>query len=191
MQHAQTTNKNSLSFRIVYDEYPANPRKEFDNMGTLVAFHNRYRLSDESIYNKDSFDSWNELKKQIIKDFNPSVILPVYMYEHSGVSLSTSGFSCPWDSGQIGFIFVSRKKALEEYNAKRITKKIREKIETCLNAEIKEYSNYLDGEVYGYVIEEDGEIIDSCCGYYGREYAEEAAKESMNYYESKTVISLQ
>lgn len=191
MQHTQTTNKSSLSFRIVYDECPANPRKEFDNMGTLIAFHNRYRLSDESIYNKDSFDSWDELKKQIIKDFNPSVILPVYMYEHGGISLSTSGFSCPWDSGQIGFIFLSRKKALEEYNTKRITKKIKEKIEKCLNAEIKEYSNYLNGEVYGYVIEEDGEIIDSCYGYYGREYAEEAAIESMNYYESKTVISLQ
>jgi hypothetical protein len=41
--------------------------------------------------------------------------------------------------------------------------------------EVKEFSAYLSGEVYGYVIDDDG---DSCWGFYSVEDAIEAAKEA-------------
>lgn len=33
------------------------------------------------------------------------VMLPVYLMDHSGLSVNTVGFGCPWDSGQVGMIY--------------------------------------------------------------------------------------
>lgn len=45
-----------------------------------------------------------------------------------------------------------------------------------IEADIGEFKKYLEGEVFGYVVEDpDGEHLDSCWGLYGREYAEEEA----------------
>jgi hypothetical protein len=42
---------------------------------------------------------------------------------------------------------------------------------------------YEDGEVYGYVIEDENETtIDSCWGFYGYEYALESAREQAKYW---------
>ena len=30
------------------------------------------------------------------------LMLPLYLYDHSGITMNTTGFSCPWDSGQVG-----------------------------------------------------------------------------------------
>ena len=41
-------------------------------------------------------------------------------------------------------------------------------VEKVLRGEVKVYDQYLQGDVYGYVIEDaDGEEIDSSWGYYG------------------------
>jgi hypothetical protein len=85
--------------------------------------------------------------------------------------MNTSGFSCPWDSGQVGFIYISLEKAREEYNWKRITKERREFLEKILRAEVTEYDYYLTGSVYGFNItreDEDEEVyVDSCWGFFG------------------------
>jgi len=46
-------------------------------------------------------------------DFVPALredvyIQSLYLYDHSGITMSTSPFSCPWDSGQVGFAYVDR-----------------------------------------------------------------------------------
>lgn len=82
--------------------------------------------------------------------------------------MSTKPFSCPWDSGQVGWIHVSLSKVREEYGVKRVTKKIREQAISMLEQEVEEYSQYLSGEIYGYVIEDKtGRLVDSCWGFYG------------------------
>jgi hypothetical protein len=50
---------------------------------------------------------------------------------------------------------------------KRVTKALREKAEDILRGEIVSYDAYLGGRVYGYVIEQDGEEIDACWGFFG------------------------
>lgn len=100
------------------------------------------------------------------------IMLPVYMYSHSGITINTTGFSCPWDSGQIGYIYVSKKKVKEIYNWKILTKKRIKLIEGYLQDEIKSYDDFLTGNVYGYDIESIKdtnpiECDDSCWGYYG------------------------
>ena len=132
---------------IFPDEYPINPRED-DNLGTMVCWHNRYTLGDEQ---PDCSPDEYELPEDCIK-------LPLYLYDHSGVTMSTKPFSCPWDSGQVGFIFC--KKGAEGMSD--------EQIERCLEGEVETYNDLITGQVYEYVIEDkDGVVLDSCWGFFG------------------------
>ena len=124
-------------------EDPMDPRKDWDNLGTMICLHRRYRLGDEHSYD---LEEARELEAQIPK--RGGVVLELYMYDHSGITISTSPFSCPWDSGKIGFIFVDAEKIRKEYGWKRITKARREKIEAYLESEVKTYDDYVTGNVY-------------------------------------------
>lgn len=170
---------NGKTLEIVQDTNPESPR-EWDNMGTMICFHGRYNLGDRHNYDHKDYSGWAEMEKAIIKNENPAVILPLYLYDHSGITISTSPFSCKWDSGQIGFIFVSKEKLKKELNVKRITKDIIQRAEKCLLGEVKTYDQYLTGEVYGYkVIDENGNEEDSCWGYYGEDSIKDEFKNEL------------
>lgn len=123
-----------------------NPRS-WDNLGTMVCFHNRYDLGDKHDYNHNHYNGWDEMENAIIKNEDVCVILPLYLYDHSGITMNTSPFSCRWDSGQVGFIFVSKKRVREEYGVKRINKELIEKVTELLEGEVKTYDMYLTGEL--------------------------------------------
>ena len=157
--------------KVVHDSSADSPR-DWDNLGTMICFHNRYDLGDKHNYNADDYSGWEEMKQAIIKEENPAVILPLYMYDHSGISISTKPFSCRWDSGQIGFVLVSKKQALEEYGGVRVSSKTKVKIESVIEAEVKTYTQYVEGEVYGFqIVDEDDDIVDSCYGFFGTDFA--------------------
>ena len=162
--------KDGLRFSIFSDPDPLNPREEWDNIATMALFHNRYRLGDKVDFSSRDFDSWKEMEKYIKKNNKNAVILPVYMYDHSGITISTSPFGDPWDSGRIGFVYVT-KEMIEKYcgTASRYWKKQAKKI---IDGEISTYDLYLRGDVYGFKLEKvDGEEVieelDSCWGFYG------------------------
>lgn len=153
--------------KVFYDEYPESPR-EWDNLGKMFCFHRRYNLGDKHQYRADDYNNWNEFLKAIKKDYNVAIVLPLYMYDHSGITISTSPFSCHWDSGQIGWVFVTKEDIRNEYNMKRISKNLLEKVEKVLISEVEIYDDYVRGDVFGYRLENsEGEEIDSCYGFYG------------------------
>ena len=78
------------TIRIVQDEDPGNPRTDWDNMGTMVCFHGRYDLGDKHEYNADHYSGWEELKADIEKEEDTAVILPLFLMDHSGISMSCS-----------------------------------------------------------------------------------------------------
>jgi hypothetical protein len=135
----------------------------------MLCFHSRYTLGDEDKdYDFNDYDSWEEMKQAIIKD-GAKVILPIYLYDHSGQTINTTGFSCGWDSGQIGFIYATDKMILENFGKKKVTKKLIEKTKEILLAEVETYDQYIRGDVYGFKLidkKTDNEI-DSCWGFYG------------------------
>jgi hypothetical protein len=139
----------------------------------MICFHKRYDLGDKHNYSVDDYNSWEEMEKAILKEEGKgTIILPLYLYDHSGVSISTGSFSCRWDSGQVGFIIADKKKILQEFGGKILTKKTKEKVVSILESEVSTYSQYLEGEVYGFIIEdEEGEQLDSCFGFYGNDFA--------------------
>jgi len=165
------------TYQIIQDQDAANPRTEWDNLGTMVCFHKNYILGDRGhTYDCNDYGSWDEMEADIRKRENVAVILPLFLYDHSGITMNTTGFNCRWDSGQVGFIFISKAKALKEFGGKIITKKLRERLETYLKNEVETYDQYLTGDVWGVQVFEDGEEVDSCWGFYGYDYAESEAK---------------
>lgn len=183
-----TIELNGFHATISYDENRCNPREEWDNVGTIICRSNRYGLGDENhTAEMDECDSWDEVENVIRKTYGKDcIMLPVYIYDHSGITINTTGFSCGWDSSRIGTIVVSREKARTEYGMKRITKTNLEKVIKYLEGEIETYDQYLTGDVYGYEIEdEEGEPLDSCWGFYGLEHVTEEVKQLLEHYNSK------
>lgn len=80
--------------------------------------------------------------------------LPLYLYDHSGITMRTGGFGCPWDSGLVGFIYVTKEAVKSEWGWKRITAKRIEQICSLLKVEVEVYAEYLEGNVYGFVVEQ-------------------------------------
>lgn len=149
--------------KVVQDDDPMNPREEYDNLCTMVCFHRNYNLGDR----KHGFTP-ESIREYLSENRKTVFWKPLYLYDHSGITISTGPFSCPWDSGQIGYIFVERDRFLKEFGFKKMTKKAKERLEALLEGEVEEYDNYLTGEVYGYRVEdEEGYHVESCWGYNG------------------------
>ena len=174
MKNAEISDLYSVSLEIVIDDDPekSHPRKDYDNLGTILYTSSRYILGDKRV-------SGEEIE-EIVND--PEMIsLPVYAYIHGGIALSCGSFGCQWDSGQCGIIYISRERAREELGEKPT-----EFLHNLLESEIKTFGQYLSGEVYGYVVTRgDGEQLDSCFGYYGREDAETDGKSTLAYWAKK------
>ena len=154
--------KENLVLSIEHDDN-FNPREDLDHIGKMICFHKRYNLGDKHNLNSSDFEDWDDVEEYIKTHFNATIILPIYMIDHSGLSISTQKFSCPWDSGQIGFIYMTEDNLLENFeNDVNLAK-------NCLNAEIEEHDLYLRGEVYFYKIEDSEcvNLIDSCGGSIG------------------------
>lgn len=179
---------------ILQDSDPLNPRTDYDNLGTMVCWHNRYNLGDKHDF-RDPFDfalamvkehvpfkdfiqaiqrnevsnlylgdmgdyyhvmskvhnplnnssTWGHTSITMNKDLellegrdeestmedlcdfasarelvdlcnkiNHVAILPLYLFDHSGLTISTSDFNDPWDSGQVGYIYLDKETAMKE-----------------------------------------------------------------------------
>lgn len=117
------------------------------------------------------------------------LMLPLYVYEHGGITMNTGGYSCPWDSGQAGYIYITKKAALKEFGSHRgangkskiLTRKLREEYLGYLKGEVEEYAQFLEGDVYCTSVTRKGKHIDSCCGYYGLDYAKSEAEAAVNF----------
>lgn len=174
--------KDGLVIQIEYDDCPESPR-EWTNVSKLVCFHRRYNLGDNHGYSQDDFESWGELREAIAKEYHPIVIFPLIMHDHGLITLTTgSGHGNDWDSGQVGWAFDTPENREECGLDDRFGRFGTDCIARIVRAEVETYNQYLNGDVYGYVIlDEDGSTLDSCWGFYGLEWAIEAAHESADY----------
>jgi hypothetical protein len=173
-----------LVIRLEQDQDCENP---LDNDAGAVFV--TYRKGARSCYGNTPLDQ--EEHEEVGRRINAGELvgLPVYVYEHGGCIIRAAEgnpFSCPWDSGQSGYIYVTKKTALEWYGGKVLTKGKREKTLQQLRGIVDTYSQWCNGECYGFIIEDqDGEQLDSCWGYIGADWAMQAGKESADYHADK------
>jgi len=115
-------------------------------------------------------------------------ILPIYVYEHGGITMSTGGYGCQWDSGQAGYIFSDKKRALELTGKKKMNKAIEKKIYSAMERRIKYVAALCEGSVYGYTWDYGG-----CGGYVvvdykaDTEYIVNEVKSEIDYHIKKEV----
>ena len=176
-----------------YSDYFENPRENGKYDSVLVIFHERYGYKEnKTLHNwEDALEKLlGKKRKKIVDDewikskglgakggeefanqmFDAGYIaMPIYMYEHTGICCSAS-YGNPYcdggfDSGLAGFIYVSKENVRNNYKIKKIKKDIIEKVRNDLIEEVREFSLFLEGEVYDYTLKDiDGNEIDC---YYG------------------------
>jgi hypothetical protein len=160
---------------IVPDEHATNPREDMDGMWTFALSHKRYDLPNESGLDFDDYDGWTEFRQAIMAPGNIAMIREVHGYDHSGLAFGLTPFTCPFDSGQLGFAYITNEELVKEYGPD--TPETRAKAVSYLENELELYQTWSNGGVLAVDIYEDGEVVESCCCLYSQEAAEEAGQE--------------
>lgn len=158
---------------IFMEEDPLDPRKEWDNLGVIATWHARYNLGDEQ----------PKLSPEDFMDTLPvgTVTLPVFLFDHGGLCIQTRPFYDRWDSGRLGFIYITPER-IEELGVPLID------VEKQLESEVEVYDHYIRGNIYGYNIfkidvcsncgHEEKKYIDSCHGFFGPDHEKSGLLES-------------
>lgn len=167
---------NGVAYRLTIDndDCQENPYTGWDCLGYFVNYHRNYNLGNSNM--KDYFDlerfiheinaecKFNreesvylyrlleriENGKEVTLSHveKVAIILPVYCYEHSGITISTGSFSCPWDSGQIGYLICPKSKARENCGKVYTKKAI-----ACMKSELETLDMILQGYQYWFNLE--------------------------------------
>lgn len=158
MEDSMTVSNGEYNLNIFRDEDAENPR-EWENLGKMVCWHRRYNLGDTHDFDSpQDFYETDEYK-------NAFAILPLYLYDHSGITMSNNDFGDRWDSGQVGHIYAT-KESVREMLGREPTEADREHILDILKGETKTYDQYLQGDCYAFTIQDQtGETVESVGGF--------------------------
>ena len=195
-----TTDGRKLRLVIEQDEFPEDPRS-WDNLETMLCCHREYHLGDCNS-NKETEEQLAEICRkygksdeeidemtfaeevQFILDQDDVCGLPLWLYDHSGISISTERI-CQWDSSFVGLIFVE-KDFFIEHTCVTNEENWKKEARGMLEDKIEVYNYFLQGNVYAWTlyepvvvikqsmdgkelsrkIDEEGKIVDSMSGFY-------------------------
>lgn len=187
------------TLEVIEDNHPESPR-EWYNLCTMVCWNKHYYLGDKHDYDgvEDFFQTlckdvlgkgydetdelyWNDMFK-MLQESNLILIKPINMYEHSGVTISTSSgypYNDRWDAGCVGFIYVT-KETLFNNCIGMVEETWKEQADRYIEGEMEIYDQYLRGDVYGYRLTKKVIEQEKCphCGEVIREYEEEVEDDS-------------
>lgn len=174
---------------IYQDNDSVSPR-EYHHRNHMYCFHSNYKLGDAHCYDNiedaivDAIDasslkgskatklksilndesrSRKDRHKLIIDKLNMSgdmVIKYLYLYDHSGITISTSDFNDPWDSGIVGIIYTTKQEILNEsVIADEVSwSKVASDL---IEEDVELYDQWLTGDVYGFELKKLNEC--PCC----------------------------
>lgn len=159
-----------MTIKIVIDQDAANPFKEWDGEPDIIGWHRRYDFNTRKDDGNKSLETFQEEAKA-----NGYVIMPLFMYDHGNLAFSTTQYGCKWDSGQLGYVFYTKEKRqqaglTDEYITSILHEgeTIESWLQTQLNNSVELLTDYANGNVYGFEIEDsEGETVESCYGFYG------------------------
>lgn len=122
------------TLEIEQSDYADNPR-EWSNLCTMICWHRHYDLGDKHTYDgiEDFFQTlckevinkgydetaelyWQDMYK-MLKESDLILIKAINMYDHGGITVSTSNcypYNDYWDAGIVGFIYVTKKTIFDE-----------------------------------------------------------------------------
>jgi hypothetical protein len=106
----------------------------------FALFYKKYKFINTVPFTPDRFESWEEMERFIMKEYNPVAIIPVSLHDHGGLVL-LDWVERGWDTMQIGYMFISRETANRENLTEEQAKKL-------LKDTFDEYAAYVQGECY-------------------------------------------
>lgn len=164
--------------RIFVDENPESP-ENWDRLGTIAYMSTRYKLGYERV-TKEGMD---EIRDKISS--GEYIGMPVYAYVHSGATVraaNSNPFTCQFDSGQCGFVYCTKEAARKEFPDANPALLQEEALKRLIQ-EVATFDQYLQGDVYRYALtDKDGDVVDSCGGFYGRKHVEEEVTAILDYH---------
>ena len=165
--------KNGKTLKIYQDSDGCDPRED-DNLCKMVCFTKSYDLGDKDHgYKSEDQNSFDELYETIMAKEKPVAILPIYMYSHSGITINTTGYSCQWDSGQIGWAYITNKKIDEMGTTLKDGESWTDyvaRLKEYIVGEVKHYDDYITGDVYRFEYTDENGEEDSCGGFFGTDW---------------------
>lgn len=181
MTALETFEVDGLTVEIHADDTGDSPRG-WDNCAVLACEHSRYNLGDGTLADAigrspGDFRSAAHLERYLRLCHGAIAVKPLYLYDHSGISMSTGSFEgraphAAWDSGLVGVAWITRETAEREGTGDRVAW-----AERCIDGEVEVYDQYLRGDVYGYVVETPaGDVLESLWGMYGWDYCRSEAE---------------
>lgn len=204
-------NNDGDTLLLVNDEFPLNPMEDWDMLMKYYTWENRYIPMQKGASEFSSPEAWyNSImgedafykQKEKSQENNRSAVgfaydlcanldkkgiyaLPILKYEHGLVKYYIGDSVDRWDGGVVGFAWRDKKELCKEYGVKKLSQKLKtETIEKVVESELKAYTNFANGEVYGFELysREDGEdVIDSCYGFIGYDSTDDLFKAVLEY----------
>ena len=152
------------TINVGYSECDESPL-EWDMLGTIYSNHRQYDPCNHKMDEIIEFD--DEGNWHVQDDY---IYIKISAYIHSGIVLKPidADSTCPqgWDCGLFGLMVVSKDKVIKEYGS--LSQNNIDRAISCLKGEVETWSQYLNGEVYCYSVDNpEGEFVDSCSGFYG------------------------
>lgn len=184
------------TLEIYFDNYAETPRA-WDNLAQMIFVGNYEYLGDKHSVEFPDFEDRQDFIDRgaeiVKKQLNAAIIVPIHLYNHSGISISTSysyPYNCPWDSGTIGFAVITKEKLYKEYSVKRVNKKLLEKANRILEGEINILNDYISGNVFGFKLfdKKDNNEVDSCWSFYGTDMNTNGISDHINDEEIKEML---
>ena len=204
-------NNDGDTLLLVNDEFPLNPMEDWDMLMKYYTWENRYIPMQKGASEFSSPEAWYDSimgedafykQKEKSQENNRSAVgfaydlcanldkkgiyaLPILKYEHDLVKYYIGDSVDRWDGGVVGFAWRDKKELCKEYGVKKLSQKLKtETIEKVVESELKAYTNFANGEVYGFELysREDGEdVIDSCYGFIGYDSTDDLFKAVLEY----------
>lgn len=192
---------NEYTLEVMQDGHLDDPRS-WSNVCTMVCWHRRYNLGDKHNYD-DSDEFFDDIlhnicemkyedfqalstseKYELACESNKIYIKELNLYNHSRLTISISSrypYNDRWDAGCVGWIYVSKEKAMKEWGGipekdengefikiphehsngnvtysfkyTPITEENWKEVAAYhMNNEVEVYDQYLRGDVYGYTL---------------------------------------
>lgn len=191
--------KHRLSF---FNDNDSEDPRNWDPLATMLCWSRHYGLGDKHSYDdihdvlydlcdqygldaesicayKDNENTAKQRDRRIMEDLKEHVCVKfLYLYDHSGITISLDDFRDPWDSGIVGIIYMDKQTTIDNFpNANDINWYTI--AEEHIRDEVTEYDQWITGDVWCYTLEkvtsceccgkEETEQVDAMGGFYGND----------------------
>ncbi len=204
MQKYKDEEYRDYTINVYYDPDPESPRR-WSNVAKLYCLNGEYefdqhnygsmadllmdlcidyipelyeKLDEEGVIYHDGSHYYfynREIRERVEEALEEYVLIyPISCYSHSGTTIWLGSPMHDWDSGILGVAIQTKDDTIKECGG-ATPENWKEVALQNMEDEVKLLDTCMQGEVYGYEIEdEDGMVTDSCWGYYGDDGIEEA-----------------